>query len=149
MHQVLSRFAVIAAALSLALPLATSSTVDKTLNVRPNDELAEQMGLINRSIRKMKKKLEKKEDAKVALGHVETMQKALLACKSMVPDSASKVPEGEKRDKFVAEYRKMQIAFFEKVLELEKALVDRDMKTAAKVFKEVRGYKKKGHDKFE
>jgi len=88
------------------------------------------------------------ENREKALEWTEKFQAAVVASKSLAPETAAKVEES-KRAAFVADYRKMLVEVLASSCRLETAILDGKYEDATRVAREELGkLKKQGHDKF-
>ena len=113
----------------------------------PADPLTEAMEAIEESLGRLRRAL--REDAQVeeGLAAVADMQAAALRAKLLAPPLLARAPEGE-RAGLLRDYRKLMIELVSSQLALETALLDGDLEAARELFKEVRAFEDRGHERF-
>ncbi|MCB9881397.1 MAG: hypothetical protein H6834_06370 [Planctomycetes bacterium] len=110
-------------------------------------ELKGAMRQINQAVKALAEVVDDPSKAEEALGHVHSLQAALMIAKTQVPDTAEEL-EGKAKDKFVAGFKKEIIAMFQESLALETALIDGNGKAAKKSLQKIGGMKNAGHKNY-
>ncbi len=113
-----------------------------------NPELADQMSVMRRSMRGLRRSIDKPEMNAKSIEMVVAMQDATQKAKAMEPTKA-KGMEGAKKTKFVAEYRAEMIDLQKVLLDFERHLVKGDNKKARKVYDGLKDIQSKAHEKFQ
>ena len=126
---------------------APDSGEPKKPAAKPGD-LHSEMEAMNKAIRTLNKTIAdpKKMDANLAA--VNDLQFHTIACKGIIPKTAATQP-ADKKDKFIADYRKGMSDVLKTELELEQQLIAGDNAKAAETVKQLRQMEKDGHAIFQ
>ena len=106
--------------------------------------LAEHMSEMNDAYKAMRRTRDPEQGASLAREAQQAMFKAIAE----VPELVKEMPDGSEKAKASAEYRRMVAQLIVIIADVELAFLDGDLDRAGDLFKEMRGSKKDGHDKF-
>jgi soluble cytochrome b562 len=110
-------------------------------------ELERHMETIEDTAKVLRKNLKDPATWPAALEALSAIQREALACKSLVPAAAEKLPEAE-RAAFVTAYRRTMVDFLTRQLELEAALLDGNADAAKAAFERFRAMEDSSHERF-
>ena len=110
--------------------------------------LRQAMQTIRDCTKSLTKNIDDKAKIEETLRTIVRLEKAFMEAKSGTPEKAGKL-EGKKLEKFMREYRTMNIAVLKTILDMEAAVVGRKLKKAKKLLNQVNAFKGKGHGKFQ
>ncbi len=146
------RLLVVAAASSLALPLATFTRRAMAADAPPaaekkvqKSELHSEMEDMDDDFKKLKRTVRKAEQNAESLKLISAIQARAVKSKEMIPTKAQKLPDAE-RAKFVAAYRKEMAAVLIDFCQMEQAILDGDNTKAQDIYKAVVEREDKDHD---
>ena len=131
--------ALFAAALLMPAYLARAADADT--------ELAKQMEVIEKGMKKLKKSLKESKENEASAATVAEIKKAATVCLEQVPAMAKQVPEAE-RAKFIENYKKDMTAFIAQVDKLAGALKAGKNEEALEIHKAMSDMEDKGHEKY-
>lgn len=143
-------------ALPLAQPTVRTRTPQEPRSIQEgkeqhqeeeDTELAHQMESIEQSVKRLRKSLKDESLRADSLQTLAEIQSLTLACKSLSPAAAAKLPEVERAD-FVRAYRHTMIDFLTRQLELEAALLDGDAEGTETAFDRFREMEDSSHERF-
>jgi indole-3-glycerol phosphate synthase len=126
---------------SVCAPLARAEEKVK------KSELSNTMSDIDDAMKKLRRDLRKPEKNEESLQLIAEIEKNMLACKSMTPTKAQKIPEAD-RAKFVTAYRKEMAGVISTFCQMEQALLDGDNAKAQALYKTITTTEDKDHDRF-
>ena len=113
-----------------------------------NEELEQTMRQINGAGKMLGRGITK-DNRDESLQQVDKILHGLIAARAMTPDSVAGV-EADKREAFVAEYRKMLLEALKVACDIEIAILDGKYDAAQELVKtQLNALKKSGHDKFQ
>jgi soluble cytochrome b562 len=104
------------------------------------------MSEINRAIKALDEGIDK-DSVDATLGHLLSIEKAILDAKGQTPPSAEEEDE-KKRERFVAEYRVLMLDLLKQVCDAEAAVVQGKYRDAEKIIGKLDSTKSRGHGKF-
>ncbi len=110
-------------------------------------ELAQQMEKLEDQLKPLRKHLRPDGSRADALTALVEIQRLSLACKTLVPEIAAKLPEAE-RAVLVTAYRRTMVDFLLRQLELEGALLDGDEAAIQAAFDRFREMEDSAHERF-
>lgn len=110
-------------------------------------ELAQQMEKLEDQLKPLRKHLRPDGSRADALTALVEIQRLSLACKTLVPEIAAKLPESE-RAALVTAYRRTMVDFLLRQLELEGALLDGDEAAIQAAFDRFREMEDSAHERF-
>ena len=131
------------ALVAIALLLAPAAAV----RADEDTELAKQMEVIEKGMKKLKKSLKSADENAASAATVADIKKAAVASKDLIPALAAKKPEGE-RAAFTAAYKKDMEAFIAEVDKLDEAVKANKNEEALAVLKKLGEAEDKGHEKY-
>ncbi len=114
---------------------------------KPSDMHTE-MEAMNKAIRTLNKTIADKSKLEANLAAVNDLELHTVACKGMIPKTASTRP-AEEKDKFIADYRAQMANVLKSEIMLEEQLINGDNDKAAETVKSLRGMEKNGHAAFQ
>ncbi len=113
-----------------------------------NEELEQTMRQINGAGKMLGRGITK-DNRDESLLQIDKMQHALLAAKAMTPDAVAGVA-ADKRDAFLADYRRTLLEALKVACDIEIAILDGKYEDAQELVKtQLNAIKKNGHDKFQ
>ena len=142
--------AVIAAGLVAApagLQFARAAQEQESQVVDLDTELAKQMEAVDSGMKKLRRSLRKAESNAESLKTIETVHKALVKSKDLVPAMAAKVPEAE-RAKWVEAYKKDMDKTIKTMDELRAAVKDGKNDKAQEIYQTLKKQEDDGHKKY-
>ncbi len=110
-------------------------------------ELAQQMEKLEDQLKPLRKHLRPDGSRADALTALVEIQRLSLACKTLVPEIAAKLPESE-RAVLVTAYRRTMVDFLLRQLELEGALLDGDEAAIEAAVDRFREMEDSAHERF-
>ena len=119
----------------------------KTPAAKPGDMHTE-MEAMNKAIRTLNKTIADKDKLAANLAAVNDLQLHTIACKGMIPKTASTQP-ADTKDKFIADYRKQMNDVLKSEMDLEQQLTAGDNAKAADTVKQLRDMEKQGHKAYQ
>ena len=132
------------ALLALALPFAPRGPQEPE---HQETELAKNMEAIEDTVKLLRKHMKDDATRAQALEALSEIQRLSLACKTLVPSEAAKLPEAERLAMATA-YRRTMVDFLMRQLELEAALLDGDAAAAKTAFDRFREMEDSSHERF-
>ena len=105
------------------------------------------MHTIDETTKQLQQTLEDKDKTADNLTTIERLEQAFMTCKAATPPKAQGM-EGKDLEKFMAEYRTMNIEALQMVLDMEAEVVKGKGKNAKKTLNKIIALKGKGHGKF-
>jgi hypothetical protein len=117
-------------------------------HVEKESPLAENMEIIKKVMRKLRRGLSDEEQLPAALPLVVDMQAAAQLCKTELPVMAESIADEDERADFVKRYRLGMIQFQSGLLKLEEAVLNGDSVGAQRVLRTLKNAQEKAHEEF-
>ncbi len=134
---------------ALAGPLlpgtSTSLLAQEPEHVEEETPLQQNMSVINKGMRKLRRGLRKAESLPAALPVILEMQAAAHFCKTETPPLAARL-EGDEKASFIQGYRLQVIGLQRLMLDLESAVVEGNMEQAQAVYQQMKATEDEGHE---
>ena len=131
----------------LCVPLLRAADAPEGEGKKPTakaGDMHSEMGAINRAYRALNKSVADPAKKDASLASVNEMQLHTVAAKGEIPKTAATQP-ADKRDQFVAGYRKGIIELLKTEIELEEQIIAGDTAKAAETLKKMKQMEKDGH----
>lgn len=140
--------ALCAVSVLVALPLARSlSSQEERRKQEHETELSRHMEALEHAAKSLRKNLKEEATRPAALENLAEIERLSLLAKGLVPEVATKLPEGE-RAAFVTAYRRTMVDFLTRQLELEAAMLDGDAEKLKTAFDAFREMEDSSHERF-
>lgn len=143
----LSALAGAPAALPFARAAAAQDEGKESTVVDLDTELAKQMEVMDKGLKKLRRSLRKPESNADSLKTIEAVHKAAVKSKDMVPTMAAKMPEAD-RAKFVEGYKKEMEAVIKNLEAMQAAVKENKNDKAQELYTALKKQEDKGHEKY-
>jgi len=135
----------------MAAPTVLRSYSPQSVRAEEGDKadtpMEKHMEVLDKGMKKLRRLLRKKDAREEALEYVVKMEDAALAAKLLTPPMMEKISTDD-QEGFLTGYRKEMASVTIDLLEMEIALIDRDMDRAKQLYEKLKKLKKDGHEKY-
>ena len=140
--------AVCAGAVSFSRPAVAQEKADSSSQVKDLDtELAKQMEVMDEAMKRLRRTLRKADSNAESLEWIDKLEKASVKSKELIPAKLAKMPEAEKT-KVMEAYKKDMDVFLKAVGEMKAAVKAGSNDKAQEIYKTLKTYEDKGHEKY-